>query len=1163
MTTAPTKIQVNVDNETLTRNLTAIASRNPRAAKLIAEAEPRTDIHWHDADDGAASVKVNGRWLASRRRPLEEAKRLAEGVDLEVHGCAVILGFGVGHHAAALAARAGRELTVLVYEPDVPLLRAVLERVDHSGALASGIVVMLTDPRDGALMSAALKGAEAFVTLGTEYVHHPPSVDRLGASAKQFCDTFAKCVSAMRTLIATTLMQSDVTARNQLMNADRYATCGGINDLKDAAKGRLGVVVSAGPSLQRNLHELKRTGVRDRCAIVAVQTVLRPMLEAGIKPHFITALDYHEVSKRFYEGLTREDVEGITLIVEPKANAAILEAWPGEVRVVGDAFLDEMLGEKIVRERQTLKSGATVAHLCYYVARHLGCDPVALIGQDLAFTDGQYYAKGAAIHDAWACELNPFNTLEMMEWQRIVRWRGNLHRVEDHLGRPVFTDDQMATYLAQFERDFMEDTEAELTVIDATEGGVKKEHAQIRTLRETIDAFAAPDAPPIHLPSTSSHNDQRTLAKVRDRLRKLARDSDRIAKLSKEATDLLEKMETLGDENRREINELVERVHTIRDRVERLVTAWRAVQQLSQTAMFKRFKADRLLRLAEGIDEIDAHARRVERDIVNVRWIAEVGEYVSMLFETAADATAGGERLTRDLPLDETAGVVRRIEGTLPCVVTAPMRQSPIGVKCDLADPIDGVPALTRTLSRLASCKHVGRIAILTDDAPAVRDILGGSEQHATITIVEVDSFDLPRGIRTSRLFAPTCWRGGLGNVSVYDEIIEPASALRALEAVGSDSALFVGGGWTDLYPSICDQIVERHLESPASHKFVFSQASVGLAGVVHSRDGIEAMLETRRTSRPHGLVGSLVGYIPTKAMSDPVTRSWCVGVDLDKRLGDRRYTTDGASALPTHITIELTTDRGASHPTGRTCERSQRMDPHRARAIIDALDPVTQPLALTFDGFGDPLRHPDALELISHAKARGIQALHVRTDLIDQDEDDLRELLKSGVDVVSIDLSATEPETYAELRGIDTYERAQMNTEWLIHNRTFTEGIPDIWVCPRITRRDEVYEQIERFYDAWLLTGATPIIDPLHAPIEGTRIEPLGKPKAAETRMRRTEMLIRADGTVPLSARDEASEIVANLNETPFETAWRALLTSRDAITANGWTGPDDLLTE
>ena len=35
-----------------------------------------------------------------------------------------------------------------------------------------------------------------------------------------------------------------------------------------------------------------------------------------------------------------------------------------------------------------LPSGSTVAHLAYYLAEHLGCDPIIFVGQDLGFSDG-------------------------------------------------------------------------------------------------------------------------------------------------------------------------------------------------------------------------------------------------------------------------------------------------------------------------------------------------------------------------------------------------------------------------------------------------------------------------------------------------------------------------------------------------------------------------------------------------------------------------------------------------------------------------------------------------------------------------------------------------------------------------------------------------------
>ena len=70
-----------------------------------------------------------------------------------------------------------------------------------------------------------------------------------------------------------------------------------------------------------------------------------------------------------------------------------------------------------------LKAGATVAHLSFYLAEFLGCDPIILIGQDLGFVDGLYYKPGTAIHETWGVELGRFNTLETKEWERIVRSR--------------------------------------------------------------------------------------------------------------------------------------------------------------------------------------------------------------------------------------------------------------------------------------------------------------------------------------------------------------------------------------------------------------------------------------------------------------------------------------------------------------------------------------------------------------------------------------------------------------------------------------------------------------------------------------------------------------------------------------------------------------------
>ena len=526
-------------NETLRRNLEALGERSPVAAERVAGAAARADVEWVRAGDGAWSAVVGGRAVSSKRRPLEEASKLAGRVDLSSCGVVAWLGFGVGHHVEALWRRARRAVVQVVFEPDVGLLRSVLERVDCSAMFASRDVVVVTGGEDAGEVSSVLSGSEGMVALGVSIVEHPPSVQRVGVSGSAFGKTLAGVVDAVRTTVVTTMVQTDATLRNLVMNADGYVTRPGIGGLKGVASGRLGVVVSAGPSLSRNIGALRGFGVgaEHECGavVVATQTALKPLLGAGVTPHFVTALDFHEVSTRFYEGLESGALSRTVLVVEPKVNPAVVSAYPGPVCFVNDATLDLVVGGDLAGSRDSfgevgaLPSGATVAHLAYELARHLGCERVSLVGQDLGFTDGQYYGDGAAIHGVWGCELSGALTLETMEWQRVVRGRGTLREGRDHLGRPVYTDAQMATYLDQFERLFLRDRRAGMSTVDCTEGGMAKRGAPAGRLSEVLSAAGRGGVGSGFEVGAAMCEDARRerLAALRERLVGLSRECDR------------------------------------------------------------------------------------------------------------------------------------------------------------------------------------------------------------------------------------------------------------------------------------------------------------------------------------------------------------------------------------------------------------------------------------------------------------------------------------------------------------------------------------------------------------------------------------------------------------------------------------------------------------
>lgn len=1140
-------------NPILEANLRALlAGSGPAVAGAVLRAGARPDVEFIRADDGAWSATVGGRQLASLRRPVEEASRLAATVPVESTGGVAVLGFGVGHHVRALADRLDRAGVVLAFEPDVELLRAVLERVDHSGWLARGNVRLVLEDGDQGAIAAAIGGFEGVLTLGTRLLEHPPSKARLGEAAARFSAGFTAVMKAVRTNVVTTLVQMEATIRNLLMNLDHYAGREGIADLRSAARGRAAVVVSAGPSLRRNIDLLARPGVRERVVIIAAQTVLKPLLARGIRPHFVTALDYHEISRRFYEGLSAADVEGVTLVVEPKANPAILDAFPGRIRCVGDPVLDALLGPELARAKGELRSGATVAHLAYYLARHLGCDPVILIGQDLGFTDGQYYAAGAAIHEVWASELNEFRSLEMFEWERIARSRHLLRRTTDTLARPVYTDEQMASYLVQFERDFAADARAGLTILDATEGGVAKAHTTVMTLAEALERHAPEaDAPPPIMGAEGGPGPGPAPRRVAERLRRVRADVWRIGELSRRSAEMLERMQRASDD-RAQVNRLIAQVHALRDEVTALEPAYWLVHHLNQTGTLRRFRADRAIELEAGLPALEQQRRRIERDLENVRWLADSADQLARLLDDATAALEGGPKAYRDPPAPEPGTAEINVTDRAR-VMTALMIVDPdlggLGLPRDLSASVhEGRNALQLTLARLARCEGIERTVLLTDAPERVRALIGPGAGEVAVHPADLAPWRARlSAIGAARRYGPGCWRGAIGNLTACDEVFDAAVMASAMRELSLRAAVFAGCDWPLLDPGLLEAVVERHLEQPGERRLVFAQAPPGLAGAVIARPLAEELESARAGAGLLASIGGLLGYIPIAPQSDPIAKPTCVVApaavrDLGERLiadsrarcsridtvlrtlGPRweaatseeiaRAWECASAAGPSHrhVILELTTGRAA---WGGTAEWHGppagvvELDLDSLQSELHRLRGGFEDAVLTLGGRGDPLLHPRWRQAIRAAREAGYAAVHIRTEL-PAGPGDVGPLIECGAEVLSVDLYATRAETYRALAGRDGLGPAVEAVRALLAARA-GPGVP--WVIPRLTRCDAVYEEVESFYNQWIMEAGVCIIDPLPRAIPGQRIEPLPWPARARRRREESVIEVRADG--------------------------------------------------
>lgn len=1188
---------IQADPHIFERNLAALARTSPRTCDLLRSAAPSRDVQFAVADDGALTgwILDGGvrRSLASRRTPMEEGRRLADATPIDEAGVFVILGMGVGHHVAAMARRVRKTGVLLCFEPDVGLLRAVLERIDVTAWLNDSNVAIFADARDGASIAATLRGIEGIVALGVKIIEHPGSAARLGEQGKAFAASVTGVVRATRTNVVTTLVQVETTLRNAMMNVDHYLASEGIGPLRDAAHGRPAVVVAAGPSLHRNVRLLAHPGVRERFVIIAVQTALKTLLASGVRPHFVTALDYHEISRRFYEGLTADAVEGITLVAEPKGNAVIMESFPGAIRCPRDAFLDRLLGERLSTAKEEISPGATVAHLAYYLARFMGCDPVILVGQDLGFTDGQYYSADAAIHEVWAGEINPFNTLEMLEWQRIVRGRPTLIRAVDVFGRPIYTDEQMAAYRVQFERDFAADASRGLRVIDATEGGVRKQGAEVMSLRDALAACEPGKAVSLPLPPQRSGLDTTTRESAHERLESIRADVARIEGESRKTAALLRSMFDHFT-NRPEVNRLIAEVHAVGQRVQRTQPAFDLVLQLNQTGVLRRIKADRALELSRDLPPIERQRLQIERDIANVLWIADSAAQLASMLGDASAVLRGAPRLSRDPTSTRDEPVVASHRRVAAVIAVDPDRGG-LATTRDLSEPfLNGKNLLQCVLHRLARSSHVRDVVVLAEHLDRAQSIVGEPPSNLHLHWRQTDGPALgtrASAIGTARLWTLAAWRGGIGGLTCYDEALSLPATSGALRDLGFDAGVIIGADWALVDPRLIDAVVERYLENPQRHKLTFTQAAPGFGACLVDREILDELAAEMWGAATFASIGGLIGYVPTAPRPDPIARPVCVScsqavrdvglraipdsaprrkllIDVVGRLGSAALDASsdtiasalaqriypGASAMPQQVTLELCTGRRTSglrrdwlSSFGESPERAL-LTPETIERVLKDLGRVRTDLAVTFAGAGDPLLHPQWRRYSAMAREFGAAGIHIRTDLTGSTQD-VDALLDSGVDVVSVDLMAHSSETYRRIMGVDLYAHVRANLERLIEGRRTLDGTPIPWVVPRITRCDAAQPEIEAFFDHWLLAAGAVVIDPLPRPIPGERIEPLPRPRGAIRRRHRLGMTILSDGTTPVDERDVLGDWpVGDASRESIVNLWQRITEARRA---------------
>ncbi len=164
--------------------------------------------------------------------------------------------------------------------------------------------------------------------------------------------------------------------------------------------GRAAIIVSPGPSLEKNIDHLR--SVQGRALIIAPAQTLTRLVRAGVIPDVVMVTDPLDLTAepyRFFD-LTDQCPDSI-LIAKGNCHYQVLNAGFKHVFWTLNGTPDDHWLADLFEMQPLNISGGSVSVSAFRLAVNWGCAPIALVGQDLALSGNRQYA-GERANDSTA-----------------------------------------------------------------------------------------------------------------------------------------------------------------------------------------------------------------------------------------------------------------------------------------------------------------------------------------------------------------------------------------------------------------------------------------------------------------------------------------------------------------------------------------------------------------------------------------------------------------------------------------------------------------------------------------------------------------------------------------------------------------------------------------
>ena len=263
-------------------------------------------------------------------------------------------------------------------------------------------------------------------------IRRQPGIELTREYLDELIQALRGAISTFGLFRRTIEMHAPQWALQGIENLPSVASFPSLEALKGAFEGVPCVIVSPGPSLDKNIELLKE--LNGRALVMTCSHALRAIEEAGARADIVAVSD-PKFTGRHFKGST--SLSSSTLLLDAVCDPRNYEIPSARKFVFAshesvDPWVFGAMGESA-----SLESGGSVACVELSTARLMGCNPIVMMGQDLALTEGRYYAKLSIDGMAYVEPTQDGKAFELI--------RPHFHEVNDELTVTRHKEEEMMT----------------------------------------------------------------------------------------------------------------------------------------------------------------------------------------------------------------------------------------------------------------------------------------------------------------------------------------------------------------------------------------------------------------------------------------------------------------------------------------------------------------------------------------------------------------------------------------------------------------------------------------------------------------------------------------------------------------------------------------------